>query len=260
MAVLPGDTNAFISSLIKLAEHLLKVRPFIPDDSLPSNWRTILAGWVSGKSVQTIGPDNLRFIEDAFIYRLVWAIEAIRTRRVMLGWQPEIIAGTAAACLETGLPRYTMAMLVRAGLPSRTAALAAINDQEPALVDNDDLIEWLETDEVIALTSEGSWPTSETSDIWNTFRTDMLKRTTQRWSAQDWIVDVDPLMPQMELELNRIYRMEFDEDDDSWWVLAPDFKQIVRLLGRGSDQNSIVLTARAAEGIGRVAVRGIGPT
>ena len=260
MAVLPGDTNAFISSLIKLAEHLLKVRPFIPDDPLPSNWRTILAAWVSGKSVQTIDPDNLRFIEDAFIYRLVWAIEALRTRRVMLGWQPEIIGGTAAACLETGLPRYTMAMLVRAGLPSRTAALAAINDQEPVLVDNDDLIKWLETDEVIALTSEGSWPTSETSDIWNTFRTDMLKRTAQRWSAQDWIVDVDPLMPQMELELNRIYRMEFDEDDDSWWVLAPDFKQIVRLLGRGPGQTSIVLTARAAEGIGRVAVRGIGPT
>ncbi len=151
-AALPGDTEVLVASLTTLAERLLAIRPFVPDDPLPGNWREILAAWVSGTPVHEIGPDNMRFIEDVFTYRLVWALEALRTRRVALGWQPEIIAGTAAACLEAGLPRYTMAMLVRAGLPSRAAALAAINDQDPIFIDNDGLVVWLETNEVVAMT------------------------------------------------------------------------------------------------------------
>ena len=68
-------------------------------------------------------------------------MEAVRMRRLALGWQPELITGGAAACLEAGVPRYMMAMLVRAGLPSRASAIAAINDQEPLFVDNAELIE-----------------------------------------------------------------------------------------------------------------------
>jgi hypothetical protein len=35
----------------------------------------------------------MRIVEDAFTYWLVWALEAIRTRRMSLGWSPETIAG-----------------------------------------------------------------------------------------------------------------------------------------------------------------------
>jgi hypothetical protein len=70
----------------------------------------------------------MRIVEDAFTYRLVWALEAIRTRRMSLGWSPEIIAGGAAATLETGVPQFMMAMLIRAGLPSRRAAMIAVRD------------------------------------------------------------------------------------------------------------------------------------
>ena len=196
-ATLPGDADVLLASLTTLAERLLVIRPFVPDDPLPDNWRGTLAAWVSGTPVHEIGPDNMRFIEDVFTYRLVWALEALRTRRVTFGWQPEIIAGTAAACLETGLPRYTMAMLVRAGLPSRAAALAAVNDQEPTFVDNYGLVEWLETNEVIALTDTGDWPTPATNDIWKAFRAEMLNRTSQRWTSRDWRRNVDPATQQI---------------------------------------------------------------
>src|SRR4051812_31448027 len=80
------------------------------------------------------GRAAMRVIEDAFVYRLVWAIEAIRMQRRIQGISSDIIEGGAAATVETGLPRAMMAMLVRAGLPSRVAAMAAINDTLPIFI------------------------------------------------------------------------------------------------------------------------------
>ena len=90
-----GDDDELADALAGLAERLLVIRPFIPDkkNALPANWRTLFKQWVSGVDVNGIGADNMRIVEDAFTYRLVWALEAIRTRRMSLGWSPEIIAG-----------------------------------------------------------------------------------------------------------------------------------------------------------------------
>src|SRR5262249_49936220 len=155
-----------------LAEFLLGIRPFATDDPLPANGRDILNAWLAGVSVSEIGPDNMRFIEDAFAYRLVWALEALRMRRIAFGWEAETISGGAAACLESGLPRFAMAVLVRAGLPTRAGALAAVNDLNPIYVDSAGLVAWLESNEVATLTDSGEWPTSETAEMWKQFRTD----------------------------------------------------------------------------------------
>ncbi|MEX0305003.1 MAG: DEAD/DEAH box helicase, partial [Leisingera sp.] len=255
---LAGDTDVLIASLTTLAERLLAIRPFVPDDPLPDNWRDILAAWVSGAPVHAIGPDNMRFIEEVFSYRLVWALEALRTRRVVLGWQPEIIAGTAAACLETGLPRYTMAILVRAGLPSRAAAQVAVNDQEPTFVDNDGLVGWLETNEVIALTDSGDWPTAATNGIWKAFRDEMLNRTSQRWTSRDWRRNVDPATRQIVPVPDRPYRVKIDEADNTVWVLTPDFGSVLKLSHNMRDADPSVLTARFEEGSAQAIIRRLG--
>ncbi len=179
-------------SAVQLADRLLQIRPFAPDDLLPADWRDILNAWLAGVPVSEIGPENVRFIEDAFTYRLVWALEALRMRRIALGWESEIISGGAAACLETGLPRFVMAMLVRAGLPSRAGALAAVNDLDPVFVDSAGLVGWLESNEVAALTDTGEWPTPETAEIWQKFRADMLRSGSQKWSDSEWRRNVDP--------------------------------------------------------------------
>jgi len=59
-----------------------------------------------------------------------------------LGWSPEIIAGGAAATLETGVPHFMMAMLIRAGLPSRRAAMIAVRDGS-SFVTPAEMREWL---------------------------------------------------------------------------------------------------------------------
>lgn len=256
-AALVGDADALHAALVALAEQLLAIRPFVPDDPLPGDWREILAAWITGTPVRDIGPDNIRFIEDVFTYRLVWALEAMRTRRVALGWQPEILAGTAAACLETGLPRYMMALLVRMGLPSRAAAMAAINDQNPVIMDTDDLVAWLETNQIAALTDTGIWPTPGTASVWAEFRIEMLSRASYQWTSQEWRRNVDPNTLLIDPVPGPAYRVEVD-DDGSVWVLTPDFEKVVMLRNSMIDRAPSVLTARFEEGSSQAIIRRLG--
>ena len=94
-SALTGEVGRLQDSLAGVADRVLRIRPFAPDDPLPGDWRDILTSWLAGVSIRDIGPNNLRFIENAFTYRLVWAIEALRMRRVAMGWQPEILCQVA---------------------------------------------------------------------------------------------------------------------------------------------------------------------
>lgn len=258
LAAIAGDLEALQASIATMAERLLAIRPFAPDDDLPPNWRDVLNDWLAGTPVHQIGPDNMRLIEDVFTYRLVWALEAVRTRRVALGWAPELLAGTAAACLETGLPKFTMAMLVRAGLPSRVAAIAAVEDQNPVFVDTTDLVAWLESNEVAALTDDGDWPTGDTAEIWEQFRTEMLGRTNQRWTLKEWRRNVDTETFSTKPLSETPYRVEVQPDDQSVWVLTPDFRKVVKLRRRLIDRSPSVLTARFEDGSNQVIIRRLG--
>lgn len=62
------------------------------------------------------------------------------------------MAGGGAAAVETGVPQFMMSMLIRAGLPSRRAAMAAIEDAEPVFVTPAEMRAWLESDEITAST------------------------------------------------------------------------------------------------------------
>ena len=91
-------STIFASSTIKsmtfsMAERLFQIRPFVPDTDLPTDWRNLLVAWIGGTDVTQIGLDNTRVIDEAFIYRLVWAIEAIRMKRRAEGGQSEYIEG-----------------------------------------------------------------------------------------------------------------------------------------------------------------------
>ena len=72
-------------------------------NTLPPNWKAILRSWVSGEEVSKIGPQNMRAVEDAFTYRLVWARSRphpAHVLRLVAGYG----GGAAAAAVETGVP------------------------------------------------------------------------------------------------------------------------------------------------------------
>ncbi len=223
-AALSGDIDPLVKALAELGERLLFMRPFIPDkaNALPANWKAILRAWVSGEEVSKIGPQNMRAVEEAFTYRLVWALEAVRTRRMSLGWSPESVAGGAAAAVETGVPQYMMAMLIRAGLPSRRAAMAAIEDAEPVFVSPAEMRAWLESDEITAYTDAGDWPTADTAALWARFRTEALSGGIQKWSVERYkrLLDADAAPPA------GLYRIVTDEGDGRSWLTTPDYQRV----------------------------------
>lgn len=164
----------------------------------------------------------MRAVEEAFTYCLVWALEAVRTRRMALGWSPEIVAGGAAATVETGIPRLIMAMLIRSGLPSRRAAIAAIKDALPVYVTPAEMRAWLESDEIIAKTNSGEWPTQDTAAIWARFRTGALSDGILSWSItrRNRLLDIEVPPPA------GLYRIVTDEGDGRTWLTTPDYQQV----------------------------------
>lgn len=257
-AALNGDMDELVDALGSLGERLLFMRPFIPDktNALPANWKEILRSWVSGEDVAKIGPQNMRAVEEAFTYRLVWALEAVRTRRISLGWSPEIVAGGAAATIETGVPQFMTAMLIRAGLPSRRAAMAAIKVTNPHFVTPAEMRSWLESDEITAYTDAGDWPTPDTAALWSSFRTEALIGGNQKWSIEVYrrLLDTAATLPA------GLYRIVTDEEDARTWLMTPDYQRVAAfrksavdpkpslLFGRSPGKTRLVQASRVGRG------------
>lgn len=241
-AALSGDVGELVDALSGLGERLLFMRPFIPDktNALPANWKDILRRWVSGDDVANIGPQNMRAVEEAFTYRLVWALEAVRTRRMSLGWSPETVVGGAAAAVETGVPQFMMSMLIRAGLPSRRAAMAAIEDAEPAFVTPAEMRAWLESDEITAYTDAGDWPTPDTAALWARFRTEALSGGIQKWSVEHYkrLLDTATAPPA------GVYRIVTDDGDGRTWMATPDYQRVAAFKKSALDPKPSLFSGR----------------
>ena len=254
-----GDLEALNDATAHLAARLLSVRPFSPDDPLSYDQLMILRSWLAGQPVHEIGADQMPFIEHAITYRLVWALEALRMRRIAIGWEPETSSGGAAACVESGVPRLTMAMLVRAGLPSREAAIAVVNELRPVFVDVTELVEWLGSDRVGTLTDEnGDWPTAETAAIWSQFRHEMLKGGAEPWSREYGLHRVNLDTYESVPTRGRPYRVEVDGEQNTVWVRTPDFQRVVRLSERMIDRKPSVMSATFDEDSRRVRIKRLG--
>jgi len=259
-AALRDDGEELAAALAQLAARLLVIRPFVPDkkNALPADWGDLLKEWVSGTGVDVIGPENMRIIEDAFAYRLVWALEALRTRRVTLGWSSEIVSGGGAASVETGVPQLMMSMLIRAGLPSRRAAMAAIRTTGTVFVTVSGMREWLASEEIADLTNAGGFPTPETAWLWKRFRDEMLSGVQQKWSvgsgARALSIGAGEKAPAA-----GTYRIEIDASDGEAWLTTPDYRRVAKFKTRVQGTWRGLLAARLKDGQRSAQIERFGP-
>lgn len=220
---LVGDADTLIAALVGMGERLLAIRPFVPDDPLPANWKELLGAWIRGEDVATIGQEGMRVVDDAFVYRLVWAIEAVRMNRRINGGESEmLVEGAAAACLEAGLPSNAMAMLVRAGLPSRVAAKTVIEQMTPGFTNRAEMKAWLRSAAVAAFDHAPGWPTLETHSIWQQFRRDVLSSVDGKWASQEWTM-------QWPSRSAFPMRVEVDPQSGQVSIATPDFVQLTTI-------------------------------
>lgn len=189
--ILEGDAEAAITAITGFAELVFAFSPFMPDP-MPANWREILRAWLLGQPLAAIAAgqesETLQFIEGGLVYRLPWAMEAIRVRAAANGdtigdfLLDDHELGLAVPAVETGTLNRSASILIQAGFNSRLAAIKAITDTGATFQTGQELRQWLNSDAVAAWTAETDWPTAETKALWTEFAQSFTPRANRTWA------------------------------------------------------------------------------
>jgi superfamily II DNA/RNA helicase len=179
VGILSGEDQSAIEAVTCFASIALDIHPFAPK-TLPEGWEAILAGWLQGTPVSGIiansADERLEFIEGTLAYRLPWALEAVRVRAAAHGnanpdpWA--LVApdqGLAVAAVEAGTLDRSAALLMRAGFPTRSGALAAVQSGDGRFETLTGLHQWLNSEGVRRRMNDPNWPTQSTHELWTGF-------------------------------------------------------------------------------------------
>lgn len=192
-AILEGDAEAAITAITGLAERVFAFYPFTPDP-LPVNWRDILRAWLLGQPLAALGgaqpSETLQFVEGGLVYRLPWAMEAIRVRAAANGDMVGVFdlpledheLGLAVPAVETGTLNRSASILIQAGFNSRLAAIKAVTDTGATFTTGQELRQWLNSEPVTACSALPDWPTLETRPIWVEFAQSFTPTESRIWS------------------------------------------------------------------------------
>lgn len=191
-ALSEGDDEKAIAPLTRLAERLLSIHPFQPRQ-FPDEWQELLAEWIGGVSADVSREmgrsDAIGFIHDALVYRLVWALEAVRAVGLALGHaECEALQGAAPVCLSHGVPNRQAALLVRAGL-SRSLAVKLVEEWPANFDDLAGLSLWLEDVQRNA-GIEGVLDGEHEQRLWRRFLDGWERDIQLRWREDEMEVEV----------------------------------------------------------------------
>lgn len=201
-AITEGDIEAAIAAITGLAERVFTFYPFTPDP-LPPNWRDILRAWLLGQPLAALGAaqasETLQFVEGGLVYRLPWAMEAIRVRAAANGDTVGIFdlpledheLGAAVPAVETGTLNRSASILIQAGFNSRLAAIKAVTDTAATFTTGQELRQWLNSEAVIAWSALPDWPTAETKAIWIEFVQSFTPAESRTWSDRRYWASVN---------------------------------------------------------------------
>lgn len=194
-ALLEGDAEAAINAITSIAERVIAFYPFTPDP-MPDNWRDLLRSWLLGEPLAALASgqesETLHFIEGGLVYRLPWAMEAVRVRAAANGdvvgeYQlalDEYELGLAVPAVETGTMNRSASILIQAGFNSRLAAIKAVTDTGATFTTGRELRAWLDSDAVAAWSAQPDWPTAETKAMWANLMQSFVLYEDQTWSER----------------------------------------------------------------------------
>lgn len=194
-AVLLEEPDQAITAITGFAERVFAIEPFVPDN-LPGNWKQILKAWLSGEALAALSAgqedDVLKFVEQALIYRLPWAMEAVRVRALAHGDELEnglamddMELGVAVAAVETGSLNISAATLIHAGFSSRLAAISAVTRTGADFTTVAGLRDWLRGEDVAAGLDDPAWPSPESHGLWLQFMDSMAPARRRTWASSD---------------------------------------------------------------------------
>lgn len=153
-AIKSGDTDQLVLGCCGLAERLFAVHPFQP--SMPRNWeddtwKAILEAWIRGATLYRVTDSvGIAFVQEALVFRLVWAIEAVRVVLSSLDEESEESGSDdertfVAICMTYGVPNVAAARILESGMESRLLAVRLTRELGLTFTTRDELLVWLET-------------------------------------------------------------------------------------------------------------------
>jgi len=196
-ALLEGDDEGAITAIIGLAERVFNFYPFTPDP-MPDDWRDILRLWLLGEPLAGIvagrESETLQFVEGGLVYRLPWAMEAVRVRAAANGDVLGPFAlpledhelSLAVPAVETGTMNRSASILIQAGFNSRLAAIKVVTDTTATFTTGSALRTWLASPATAVWNAEESWPTAETRAMWLGFVQGLTPRENRTWSNRHY--------------------------------------------------------------------------
>ena len=215
-----------------------------------------MSGAPSGDNDQSV-----QFIEQAFVYNLPWAMEAVRVRaeahedlfsdEVKLSDYPR---AHAVAALETGTLVVAAAILIQAGFGSRLAAIQAVTSTGANFDSMRGLMAWLASEEVQALSAAPNWPTPESRALWLDFHGPGGAQAVQAWAATEYTSPITwqgvPMPPGTPLRLGGGPGKERS-------VFTADFREVGTLGWTPSSMGLIVATS--TNDLGKFSLEYLGP-
>lgn len=199
-AILNDDNQSAIAAITAFAEKAFTIDPFAADE-LPGDWPTILRSWLKGETIASLATgredDVLQFVEHALVYRLPWAMEAVRVRAIANSdtlesgvMMEDLELGVAVAAVETGTLNQSAAVLMRAGFSSRIAAISAATQTKATFASMSEMRKWLREDEIAAGTIDPDWPTTESHGLWLQFIESLSPARRSRWRKRESTLEV----------------------------------------------------------------------
>jgi hypothetical protein len=203
VGVMENDPNDLAEAVLGIARLVFQMSPFKPNEDLPEHWEVALKAWLFGEAASTVieigGKKGVDMLQDAFTYRLPWAMEAIRVVSKAEGTErSDLFDGKAAMAVEVGSSHQAIITLLRSGLASREAALKVVCDTGAEFDNYFGMTLWLKSELVRELSALSDWPTERTRTTWVNFVQGEQEEYRRPWIRSeitlgiDWLPDFDP--------------------------------------------------------------------
>ena len=262
--ILENDADAAIAAITAIADRVFAFYPFTPDP-MPGNWPDILRAWLLGQPLVVIAAgqesETLQFIEGGLVYRLPWAMEAIRVRAIAngdtIGDFPldDYELRLAVPAVESGTLNRSASILIQAGFNSRLGAIKAVTDTVGTFQTALELRQWLSSETVAARSAEPDWPTPATRAMWTEFAQNFTPRASNIWADRRyrakvaWL-DVPPL-PGAPVQIHHW--------DGRPRVLSADGMLLGTVQAALNPEKAGLMRAQVSQDVGRVDLTYLGP-
>ena len=263
-AIRSRDPEEVALFMVGFAELVFETTPFRPPKPMPSNWKQALQMWIRGELASDVvaitdnKSEGVNLLQEALTYRLPWAMEAVRVHASAIGQEgSQDVSGFGAMAVQAGSANPSVIQLLRSGLSSREAAIAAAVSTAADFDDRGGMFRWLNSEPVLSKYGDETWPTARSRHAWVSFLEGRDRQERRAWSRTSqhipaiWSRNPKPgAHVVIEPSLSQ---------DGTHFVLTPDYYALGELLGVPERPIESIVEATVGESADVVTIEYFGP-